>query len=139
MPKVRVAEDARKVWPMEFYEKLNLRTFFNFYTPYVKTYCNTYPRDFFSRDQVVMPDSRTVVMENSLLRLELQADELGKLVMYNESKATKAWDKKIIRVYYDEQHNDFRVDEVYIAPKSNCFYLIPKEDANSSVEVPPQG
>lgn len=133
-PKEPQLEDARSIWPLEFYEKLNLRSFFNYYTPYVKTYCNTYPKDFFSREQVLMPDTQSVVMENSAVRLSIHVDEFGKLIMHNESKQSKAWDKKTISVYYDEEHDDYRVNEIYIKPKPKCLYLLPKEDENSSLE-----
>jgi hypothetical protein len=133
-PKTPQYEDPTTIWPMEFYEKLNLRTFLNYYTPFTKAYCNTYPRDFFSREQVVMPDVQTVVMENVSIKLSIGVEPGGKVVMINERKDGTIWDKKLFDIYYDEEHDDYRVKDMYIQPKEKCFYLLPKEDENTTVD-----
>lgn len=106
--------------PYEFYERFNLRTVISSYNAYVKHYCATYPKDFFRPDQLYMPDMETLVIENEQRRLIFKLYEEDRVIMIEESKDGTYKAKYLYKIYYNEEHDDFRTDRFYIPKKEDC-------------------
>jgi hypothetical protein len=114
--------------PYEFYERFNLRTIISSYSGYVEHYCATYPKDFFRPDQLYMPDMETLVIENDQRRLIFELYEEDRVIVIEESKDGSYKAKYLYKIYYNEEHDDFRTDRFYIPQKEDCkVYTIPPE------------
>jgi len=112
--------------PYEFYERFNLRTIISSYSGYVEHYCATYPKDFFRPDQLYMPNMETLVIENEQRRLIFELYEEDRVIVTEESKDGTYRAKYLYKIYYNEEHDDFRTDRFYIPKKEDCLeYKIP--------------
>lgn len=114
--------------PYEFYERFNLRTIISSYSGYVEYYCATYPKDFFRPDQLYMPDMETLVIESEQRRLIFELYEEDRVIVIEENKDGTYRAKYLYKIYYNEEHDDFRTDRFYIPKKEDCQeYIIPSE------------
>ena len=116
------------IWPYQFYERFNLRTILSSYEGDLRRFCATYPKDFFTPAQLYMPDTESIVIENNNRKLifEFRADET--LIVTDEVKDGSFKARTFFKIYYDEEHDDFRTDNLFVKKRENCQkYTIPDE------------
>jgi hypothetical protein len=120
------------VWPYELYEKFNLRTTLSSYSNALKTYCASYPKDFYRPDQVTMPDTDTIVMENELMRLSFKFVTQDQVIMVDEVKGGLSKIQRGLTLYYNEDKDEYRTDTFFIEKNENCIEFVIPEDNNST-------
>jgi hypothetical protein len=77
-----------------------------------------------------MPDMETLVIENEQRRLIFELYEEDRVIVTEESKDGTYTAKYLYKIYYNEEHDDFRTDRFYIPKKEDCIeYQIPSEAA----------
>lgn len=108
------------IYPYEFYERFNLRTIISSYNADLKYYCASYPKDFFRKDQLYMPNTDTLVIENETKKLVFEMYSQDKVIVTDEIKDGSYMAKYLYNVYYNEEHDDFRTDRFFIEKSENC-------------------
>ncbi|MBE0498466.1 MAG: hypothetical protein IBX43_04410 [Campylobacterales bacterium] len=119
------------IYPYEFYERFNLRTIISSYSEALKYYCASYPKDFFTRDQLTMPDTDTLVLEDESKKLVFELYELDRVIVTEETKDGSYYAKYLYIIYYNEENNDFRTDRFFIPKHEECK-TYRRKDANQS-------
>lgn len=119
------------IYPYEFYERFNLRTIISSYSDALKYYCSSYPKDFFTREQLTMPNTDTLVLEDESKKLVFELYELDKVIVTEETKDGSYYAKYLYTIYYNEENDDFRTDRFFI-PKHDKCKMIRYKDANQS-------
>ncbi|MDF1882011.1 hypothetical protein JHD50_11995 [Sulfurimonas sp. MAG313] len=119
------------IWPMEFYEKFNLRTIVSSYGNILKYACESYPKDFFTSDQLYMPNTSTIVIYDLNRTLTFEITSLSQVIVKDQMNDSYEAEH-LYTIYYNEEHNDYRTDLFFIKKKKNCLYLGRKKDANVS-------
>jgi len=123
-----------EIWPYELYNKFNLRTVQSRYSYGLQYYCASYPKDYFRPDQLYMPNTDKIIMENNETLLSFEFLTNNQVVLREETKDGTYKSSVIHTIYYNEEHDDYRVSVRYIKKHKNCVpYVIP-EDVNSSEE-----
>jgi len=124
-------EPDSNIWPYEFYEKFNLRTIVSSYSPYLRYYCASYPKDFFRKDQVYMPNSDKVVVYDLNRTLSFEVVNKDNIIVTDQVNDT--YDAQhLYQIYYNEEHDDYRADLFYIPKRKDCVDFPLKEDENVS-------
>lgn len=123
---------TKEVWPYELYTKLNLRTLISRYSNRLRYYCASYPKDFFRSDQVYMPNTDKIIMENNetLLSFEFITNEQIILVFENKDGSYKS--KEAHTIYYNEENDDYRVNNFYIKKPKDCVEYVIAQDNNET-------
>jgi hypothetical protein len=116
------------IYPYEFYDRFNLRTVISSYNNALKYYCASYPKDFFAREQLTMPNTDTLVIEDESRKLVFELYEQDKVVLTEETKDGSYYAKYLYTIYYNEENDDFRTDRFFIPKSENCReYIIQKK------------
>ena len=117
------------IYPYEFYERFNLRSIFSSYDGYLKYYCASYPKDFFTPEEVYMPNTNKVIIENKDKRLVFELFSEDKVIVTDEHFDGSYSAKYLYKIYYNEEHDDFRTDRRFIKKREGCrSYLIDKKE-----------
>jgi len=125
-----------EIWPYELYKKFNLRTVHSRYSYGLRYYCSSYPKDYFRPDQLYMPNTDKIVMENNETLLSFEFLTNSQVIMVDESKDGTYRSKEIYTIYYNEEHDDYRVSVRYIKKHQKCIpYVIAKDINNSEDET----
>jgi hypothetical protein len=119
------------IYPYEFYERFNLRTIISSYSDAMKHYCATYPKDFFTRDQLTMPNTDTLVLEDESKKLVFELYEQDRVIVTEETKDGSYYAKYLYTIYYNEENDDFRTDRFFIPKREKCK-TYRRKDANQS-------
>jgi hypothetical protein len=70
----------------------------------------------------------SLVIENEQRRLIFELYEEDRVIVIEESKDGTYRAKYLYKIYYNEEHDDFRTDRFYIPKKEDCIeYQIPLE------------
>ena len=117
---------------LELYEKFNLRTTLSSYSNALKTYCSSYPKDFYRPDQVTMPNTDKVVMENEFMLLSFEFITQDKVVMVDEVKGGLSKIQRGLTLYYNEDKDEYRSDTFFIEKSDNCIEFVIAQDKNNS-------
>ena len=83
-------------------------------------------------DQLYMPNLDKLVIENEQKRLTFEMYAEDKVIITDESKDGLYRAKHLYRIYYNEEHDDFRTDRFYIPRVDNCVEYVIQNDANVS-------
>lgn len=125
-----------EVWPYEFYERFNLRTILSSYNWQMKNYCGSYPKDFFTPEQLYMPNTESIVIENAQKRLVFEIRTDDKVVIIDEVKDGSYGAKSVYTIYHDKKNDDYRTRKLYIQKKENCQkYVIPRDENVSKEKI----
>ncbi len=108
------------IYPYEFYDRFNLRTIISSYSEALKHYCASYPKDFFTRDQLYMPNTDTLVIEDETKKLVFELYEEDKVIVTEETKDGSYRAKYLYTIYYNEENDDFRTDRFFIPKHEKC-------------------
>jgi len=122
------------IYPYEFYERFNLRTILSSYDGYLKHYCASYPKDFFTPDELYMPNTDKVVMENKEKRLTFELFSEDKVIVVDERFDGSYSAKYLYKIYYNEEHDDFRTDRFYLEKPKNCKPYVLKQKKEEAKE-----
>ncbi len=126
------------IYPYEFYERFNLRTVLSSYDGYLKFYCASYPKDFFTPDELYMPNTDKLVIENKDKRLVFELFSEDKVIVTDEHFDGSYRAKYLYKIYYNEEHDDFRTDRLFIKKRVDCKEYVlgdeTKVEANSSAQ-----
>jgi len=133
-PKTPGLLPTNEIWPYELYNRFNLRTVFSSYTNSLKYYCATYPKDFYRPDQLYMPDTDTIVIEDEHKILTFQFITYDQISLTDETKSGNYKAKHLYTIYYNEEFDDYRTDTFYIKKREECEEYIIPEDLNVSEE-----
>ncbi len=118
------------IYPYEFYERFNLRTILSSYDGYLKHYCASYPKDFFRPDQLYMPNTDKIVIQDKDKRLTFELFAEDKVIVVDEHFDGSYKAKYLYKIYYNEEHDDFRTDRFFIQKPKDCkeYVLQPRQD-----------
>jgi len=108
------------VYPYDFYEKFNLRTLVSSYGKSLQYYCASYPKDFFEEYEVRTANSTLLILENMDRRLSFEMVAYNQVIITDEVKENQYKAQSRYTFYYDEAHDDFRVDASFIKKNENC-------------------
>lgn len=121
------------IYPYEFYERFNLRTILSSYDGYLKFYCASYPKDFFTPEELYMPNTDKIVIENKDKRLVFELFSEDKVIVTDEHFDGSYRAKYLYKIYYNEEHDDFRTDRLFIDKREDCKqYVIHSETKEKS-------
>jgi len=119
------------IWPYEFYNKFNLRTIVSSYSNKLKYYCASYPKDFFTKDQLYMPNTDKIVIYD--LNNTLSFEIVSKNQVIVTDQVNDSYDAQhLYQIYYNEEHDDYRADLFYIKQRESCVPYVIKVDENVS-------
>ena len=121
-----------EVWPYELYAKFNLRTTLSSYSNALKTYCASYPKDFYTKDQVFMPNTDKIIMENELMLLSFEFITQDQVIMVDEVKGGLSKTQRTLTLYYNEDVDEYRTDTFFIEKSEDCKVFVIKKDENST-------
>jgi len=125
-------EVTTEIWPYELYNKFNLRTVFSRYSNGLRYYCASYPKDYYRPDQVYMPNTDKIIMENNETLLSFEFITNSQIILIEESKDGSYKSKVMHTIYYNEAFDDYRASTRYIKKRKNCLPYVIAEDINSS-------
>ena len=108
------------IYPYEFYERFNLRTILSSYDGYLKHSCASYPKDFFTPEELYMPNTDKLVIENKDKRLIFELFSEDKVIVTDVHFDGSYNAKFLYKIYYNEEHDDFRTDRFFIKKKEDC-------------------
>lgn len=124
------------IYPYEFYERFNLRTILSSYTGDLKYFCASYPKDFFRPDELYMPNMDKIIIQNETKRLSFELFTEDKVIVTDETLDGSYNAKYLFKIYYNEEHDDFRTDRFFIQKRENCqeYRLKPKPKTQKEEE-----
>ncbi len=122
------------IYPYEFYERFNLRTVLSSYDGYLKLYCASYPKDFFTPEELYMPNTDKLVVENKDKRLTFELFSEDKVIVTDEHFNGSYRAKYLYKIYYNEEHDDFRTDRLFIKKHKDCKEYIIKSGTVDKTE-----
>jgi len=123
-----------EIWPYELYNKFNLRTVNSRYSNGLRYYCASYPKDYFRPDQLYMPNTDKIIMENNETLLSFEFITNSQIVMEEEEKDGSYKSRMLHTIYYNEEFDDYRASTRYTKKHEKCVpYVIP-EDVNSTAK-----
>lgn len=125
-------EPPYAIWPYEFYDKFNLRTIVSSFSGPLRYYCASYPKDFFRVENVVMPNTDKVVIQDEKKFLSFEIISRNQIIIVDENIDGSYQAKHLYTIYYNEEHDDYRADLFFIEPREDCRPLILIEDENVS-------
>ena len=120
------------IWPYELYNRFNLRTIVSTYSKQVAYYCASYPKDFFKPENVVMPNTEKVVIEDEKRYLSFELVSRDQVIVVDKIKEGAYDAQHLYKIYYNEEHDDYRTDLYFIDKRKDCVELVFKEDGNVS-------
>ena len=120
------------IWPYEFYNRFNLRTIVSTYSTQVKYYCASYPKDFFKPENVMMPNTEKVVIEDDKRYLSFEIVSRDQVIVVDKIKEGSYNAQHLYQIYYNEEYDDYRTDLYFIDKRDDCVKLVFKEDENVS-------
>ncbi len=132
------AKITKEIWPYELYNKLNLRTLVSRYNNGLRYYCASYPKDFFRPDQVYMPNTDKIIMENNETLLSFEFITNEQIILVYEKKDGSYKSKEAHTIYYNEAHDDYRVNNFYIKKRKDCVKYVIPQDNNETKEQSPK-
>lgn len=107
-----------KITPLSLYHRFNLRTIFSSYGQRVKYYCETYPFEYFSSEQMKVEDN-TLILDNGDDYLTLTIQDDGQIGISNQiSQGTYNTSENYVVNIGQEQ--DIRASETYIDKSPDC-------------------
>lgn len=124
------------IYPYEFYERFNLRTILSSYSGALKHFCASYPKDFFRPDELYMPNMEKIIIQNETKRLSFELFAEDKVIVTDETLDGSYNAKYLYKIYYNEEHDDFRTDRFFIKKGENCqeYRLEPQKKSENEEE-----
>lgn len=124
-------EVSKDIWPYELYQKFNLRTIVSSYSNHLNHYCLSYPKDFFRADQLYMPNTQKIVIQNKTRFLSFELISRDEVIVVDIVEGMyKA--RHLYKIYYNEEFDDYRTDMFFIKQKDDCIKFIIPSDENVS-------
>ena len=110
----------------DIYEKFNMRTVYSSYGPRLKYYCESYPKDYFPKENAKFIKGKQLELVSGNDIWVFTIKEPNTFFLNNQiTKATYNSGKEY-SVQYDEVHNDWRADKILIKKKGNCKKYVAK-------------
>lgn len=109
------------IYPYDFYEKFNLRTIISSYAKHLQSYCASYPKDIFPEHEIRVANSKFLVLDDGERRLTFEMVSFNQVIITDEVIASQYKAKSLYTFYYNEDEDDFRVNELYIEKNKNCI------------------
>jgi len=127
-PKAPGVKPPFVIYPYEFYERFNLRTILSSYDGHLKFYCASYPKDFFTPEELYMPNTDKIIIQNETKRLTFELFSEDKVIIIDERIDGSYSAKFLYKIYYNEEHDDFRTDRFFIEKPKDCKEYVLKQE-----------
>jgi hypothetical protein len=127
-----------EIWPYELYNKFNLRTVHSRYSNGLRYYCASYPKDYYRPDQLYMPNTDKIIMENNETLLSFEFITNSQIVLEEVQKDGTYKAKTLHTIYYNEDFDDYRASTRYIKKHEKCVPYVIAEDLNTSENETPK-
>lgn len=108
--------------------QFNLRTIYSSIGPLLKTYCGSYPVDFFPADSVSYRDNKAIFETDIALFILKVVDENQIKVIDKIKSPGTYYTNKQYDVYFDDKNEEIRAKEAFIPVAKPCEPY-PKEKA----------
>ncbi len=83
-----------------------------------------------------MPNTDKIIIENKEKRLTFELFSDDKVIVIDERFDGSYRAKYLYKIYYNEEHDDFRTDRFYIEKPKDCkAYVLPKKSDKNNLDT----
>ncbi|WP_449287759.1 lysozyme inhibitor LprI family protein [Marinobacter salarius] len=112
------ADEPKRISPEAFVKKFNMRTVVSSYGQRLKSYCERFPRDYFSTVHYVSDTELALYNGTDYWRVTFEGD--NRVTLFNEITDASYESQKSFPVAYVDSLDEWRADEVKIQRVEDC-------------------
>ena len=111
---------AQDITLNDIYEKFNMRTIYSSYGQRLKYYCESYPKEYFSKENAKFINDKQLelVSGSDVWVFTIKASNI--LLLNNQITSGTYNIGKEFSVYFDSENNDWRADKILIKKSDKC-------------------